>query len=399
MSHGRQVWTIARWEFSRFVRWRQQIMGVVIMLVVGGISSAVGKLVANARARPVTVAVVGAERLGFPLPEVTGVTWDRERYPNVLAAEQAVREDSVGGSLVVTARDSIEVVSRKRAGWTERVAPAFSAARRNAAFGALPLSPADRLELAATMSVLVHIADGSGGDRRAARIYAMVIVGAGLLVLFNGFAFLFTGITGEKQQRITEQMLSMVTPQAWMDGKILGLAGVAVVGTAFLAATGLLALRLLPLALGRTGPALPPIPADFGALVIVAIAVALGTAMWFSFMAAVAATIDDPNASPRTSLLMLPMLPVGLAFALVSRADSVVAQVLSVVPFTSMAVLPVRLLMTSIPWWEPVVAIALLAGAAWWVRRMAGKIFAAGVLLYGKEPSMRETLRWVRDSG
>ena len=34
----------------------------------------------------------------------------------------------------------------------------------------------------------------------------------GLLVLFSGFASLFAGITGEKQQRITEQMLSMVQP-------------------------------------------------------------------------------------------------------------------------------------------------------------------------------------------
>jgi ABC-2 type transport system permease protein len=278
------------------------------------------------------------------------------------------------------------------------VAPAFDAARRSATFAALPRTDADRVALASSIDVSVHIADGSGRDRRAARLYAMAIVGIGLLFLFNGFAFLFTGITGEKQQRITEQMLSMVTPQAWMDGKIIGLAGVAFVGTAFLAGTGALVMQLLPRFTGRAIPGLPPLPADVGALLIVVAAVALGTAMWFAFMAAIAATIDDPNASPRTSLLMLPMLPVAFAFTLVSRADSLVAQVLAMVPLTSMAVLPVRILMTSIPWWEPVVALALLAAAAWWLRRMAGKIFAAGVLLYGKEPTMRETLRWIRET-
>lgn len=398
MTHWRQVWTIARWEFSRFVRWRQQIIGVLVMLGVGGLSAGVGKWVSGSRSRPVTVAVVGADRLGFPLPAVDGVSWDSTRYASAVSADDAVRVDSVAGSLVVTTRDSVAVTSRRRAAWTERVAPVFNAARRNATYAALPLTDADRVALATSIDVAVHVADGRTGDRGAARVYAMAIVGIGLLVLFNGFAFLFTGITGEKQQRITEQMLAMVTPQAWMDGKILGLAGVAFVGTAFLAGTGVLALKLVPLATGRAIPALPPLPADLGAMLIVVIAVALGTAMWFAFMAAIAATIDDPNASPRTSLLMLPMLPMGFAFALVSRADSVVAQVLSMVPLTSMAVLPVRLMSTTVPWWEPIVALTLLAVTAWSLRRMAGKIFAAGVLLYGKEPSMQETLRWIRDA-
>jgi ABC-2 type transport system permease protein len=398
MTHWQQVRTIARWEFSRFVRWRQQFIGVLVMLGVGGLSAGVGKWVSGSRSRPVTVAVVGTDRLGFPLPAVDGVSWDSTRYASAVAADDAVRMDSVAGSLVVTTRDSVAVTSRRRAAWTERVAPAFNAARRNATYAALPLTDADRVALATSIDVAVHVADGRTGDRGAARVYAMAIVGIGLLVLVNGFAFLFTGITGEKQQRITEQMLAMVTPQAWMDGKILGLAGVAFVGTAFLAGTGMLALKLVPLATGRAIPALPPLPADLGAMLIVVIAVALGTAMWFSFMAAVAATIDDPNASPRTSLLMLPMLPMGFAFALVSRADSVVAQVLSMVPLTSMAVLPIRLMSTTVPWWEPIVALPLLALTAWSLRRIAGKIFAAGVLLYGKEPSMQETLRWIRDA-
>lgn len=84
--------------------------------------------------------------------------------------------------------------------------------------------------------------------------------------------------------------------------------------------------------------------------------------MWFAFMAAIAATIDDPNASPRTIMMMIPTLPTMIAFGIVSRADSVAARVLGL------------------------------------FRRAAGKIFATGVLLYGKEPSLRETLRWAREA-
>jgi ABC-2 type transport system permease protein len=97
-------------------------------------------------------------------------------------------------------------------------------------------------------------------------------------------------------------------------------------------------------------------------------------------------------------MLMIPILPTAFAFMLVSRADSTVAQVLAIFPLTSMAVLPVRLLATAVPWWEPALAVLFLALAAWLFRRAAGKIFAAGVLLYGKEPSMAETLRWAREA-
>jgi ABC-2 type transport system permease protein len=44
-----------------------------------------------------------------------------------------------------------------------------------------------------------------------------------------------------------------------------------------------------------------------------------------------------------------------------------------------------------------VAGITLLAGAAWLFRRLAGKVFATGMLLYGKEPSLAEMVRWARE--
>jgi ABC-2 type transport system permease protein len=121
--------------------------------------------------------------------------------------------------------------------------------------------------------------------------------------------------------------------------------------------------------------------------------------MWFAVMAAIAATIDDPNSSTRSLLLFLPMLPSGLAFTLVSRAETGIAQALSIFPLTSMSVLPLRLMATTVPWWEVVVAIGGLLLAAWFFRRLAGRIFAAAILMHGKEPGLRELWRWMRAAG
>ena len=64
---------------------------------------------------------------------------------------------------------------------------------------------------------------------------------------------------------------------------------------------------------------------------------------------------------------------------------------------TSSAVLPLRLLLAEVAVWEVPVALVLLVATIWLCRRAAGKIFAVGMLMYGKEPSIREMWRWARE--
>lgn len=398
MTRARHVTTIARWEFNRFVKWRQQFIGVAVMLVLGMVGTGVSKLVSGARSKPVDVAVVGGETLGHPLPVVEGVTWLTDRYTSATEARNGFVADSLDGALLLESRERVEILVRRKSAWTTRVAPALTQAAQVAAYARLDITPDQRRALSTPLAVVVTTLGDGGVGSSSSRLYANLLLGIGFLILFSGFASLFAGITGEKQQRITEQMLSMVSPQSWIDGKLLGLAGAATAGTVILALTGVLAITLLPRLIGRPALPIPPAPTELGLLAIIALVTILGTAMWFAFMAAIAATIDDPNSSPRSAMMMIPILPTALAFTLVSRADSTVAQVLSIFPLTSMAVLPVRLLATSVPWWEPMLSVLLLALTAWIFRRAAGKIFAAGVLLYGKEPTMAETLRWAREA-
>ena len=398
-SRWAQVRRIALWEFNRFVKWRQQVIGILVMIVVGTVSGSLTKLVKNARGKEVRVAVVGVSQLGFALPPVEGVKWVPEGFATESVAREAVANDSLGGMLVVRSSTSADIVVRKRAAWTGSVERALTAARQAHAFSTLPIGEAGRAELLAPFAVNVStVTLKNGGTDASTRLITGGILMFGLLVLFNGFASLFTGITGEKQQRITEQIIAIVSPQTWMDGKILGLAGAALAGTVMFASTTLVLLSVLPKVLGSNSFTMPGLPAEILPLLIVAVVTLLGIVMWFSFMAAIAATIDDPNSSPRSALLLIPVLPLGLAFSLMARPDTLVAQLLSVFPLTSMAVLPIRLLLTSVPWWEPALAVTLLAGAAWGFRRMAGTIFAVGILMHGKEPSWGETWRWIREA-
>lgn len=399
MTRWQQTLEVARWEFSRFIKWRQQFISLAVMLVVAAAASFVSSSIRGAEAKPVSVAVVGHTELGYPLPDAPPVVWDTTKAWDAAAARAAVADETVGGALVVTSGTSLELIMLRRAAWSEPLEQAFTAARQQAAIARLAPTPEAQAELLAPLTLRTDfVRAGAAPVARSTRIAAVVILMIGLVILFNGFAIIFTGITGEKQHRVTEQMMAMVPPQVWMDGKILGLASTAIVGTAMtLLGLGAL-LKVLPTALGRAALTFPPIASDYGTLAVVLLLTLLGVSMWFAFMAAIAATIDDPNSSTRSLLLFVPMLPVGVGFGLMQKMDTAVAQFFAVFPLTSMAVMPMRLVLTTVAMWEIALALMLLIGAVWAFRRAAGKIFGTAMLMYGKEPTFAELLRWVRQA-
>jgi ABC-2 type transport system permease protein len=395
VTYWHQIFAVARWEFLRFVKLKQQMISFAVMLGVGLAFGAAGYFIAKSRAKPVKVALVAPEKFGGTLPAVEGVAWQRPTTDEAALTRQLAAK-TIDGYVVVLSPDSARIVLREKAKWPTRVREAFTAARRQAAMQQSGITAEQLAALQASMSFATTYTkqkrDTDGADEAVA-LGILFFVFAGVM---SGAGYLFTGITGEKQMRVTDAILSAITPAAWLDGKILGQLAVALVGIVnSVVSIGVLGGGALLLFGDKIGPIDIPLP---GAAVVaqVIVLVLLGLVLWYALLGAFTSTIDDPNDSMRSTVLLLPMLPMYLAYLMKAKSDTALAVGLSTFPLTSYAALPVRLATTTPAWWEFPVAVALLLGAIWLARLLGGRLFAAGVQMYGKEPSLREMFAAMR---
>jgi ABC-2 type transport system permease protein len=82
--------------------------------------------------------------------------------------------------------------------------------------------------------------------------------------------------------------------------------------------------------------------------------------------------------------------------AIVTRPDSGLSRVMSLLPFSSPIVMPLRMAVVQVSALDIILSLALVAGGCWAVVWLAGRIYRVGMLMYGKRPTMGELLRWVR---
>ena len=226
-------------------------------------------------------------------------------------------------------------------------------------------------------------------------ILAYSFSGLMLLAVLLSFAYQFTGITGEKQLRITEQIVSAITSQVWMDGKILGIALTGICSMITYSIMGALGGIIYfqfsgtPVYYVLTYIHLPSI------LLFLPFAL-MGVLIWNAFFAAISSIITDPNNSGKSSLVLIPLLFVLASFLVTRDPDSSFAVFLSWFPLTSASAMPIRWTITDVGIWQLLCSFFLLMLTFYSLRIIAAKIFRVSILLSGKEPSWKEVFRLIK---
>ncbi len=123
-----------------------------------------------------------------------------------------------------------------------------------------------------------------------------------------------------------------------------------------------------------------------------------GYLLYSSLYAAIGAAVDNET---DTQQFMLPILmPLILAvyigiFTVIEDPHGTVSTVFSFIPFTSPVVMLMRIPF-GVPLWQQVLSLLLLIGTFMLTVWFAAKIYRVGILMYGKKPSYKELIKWIK---
>lgn len=127
----------------------------------------------------------------------------------------------------------------------------------------------------------------------------------------------------------------------------------------------------------------------------------LGGYLFYSALFAAVGSVVNEDPQEAQSLMFPIIMPIIFAFIIMSsnidKPDSPVMVWASIIPFTSPIVMMGRLA-SSPPFWEVAVSMLSLIGGFILTTWLAGKIYRTGILLYGKKPSWKEMIKWIRRS-
>lgn len=231
-----------------------------------------------------------------------------------------------------------------------------------------------------------------GGEDPFKRIVPGVFAGVILFSIVMTGMMIFQSASQEKKEKVAEIVLSSLTPEELMNGKIIGYFGLGIVQVF------VWLLFAIPIIMWRFDFPVMEYLLVPELLLLLLIAVA-GYLLFAAIFVGIGATVEDMTATSNFQgmVMMLPFLPAVLIGPVLSDPSGMIAQISSYFPITSPAILLIRLsVLDEWPWLEIIISIAVLLLSIWLFMKLAGKIFKTGILLYGKNATPQEIWKWLR---
>lgn len=224
------------------------------------------------------------------------------------------------------------------------------------------------------------------------RIIIPIIIGLFYFALVMGSGnYLLQSLVGEKENRTIEILLTSITPNQMMAGKIIGNIGVAI--TQLVVWVGIVLISLL--AFRSKLPFLSTIDLSWSALGINLVFLMVSFVFTASLMAILGATMTETQeAQAVMSLMVFPVIIPFYFFTVIMNApNGLFARVLSFIPFSNPLTMGLRMAFTRVAVWEILLDLVVqiaLAGIALW---LAGKAFRVGMLQFSKKVSLISLLK------
>ncbi|AWX43460.1 uncharacterized protein HME9304_00448 [Flagellimonas maritima] len=320
---------------------------------------------------------------------------------------------------------------------TQRLEQIFQKQLRLKRLGSLGVSTQQFLDIEEEFEINLATFNGEKSIKGINEIKAFIGGGFGyaimmFIIIYGGFVM--RSVIEEKTSRIIEVIISSVKPFQLMLGKIIGtsLAGITQFTIWMISASFLLFLVVLFLEIDlralATDTAIAPSTINgmsqfsstmdnetllyvneimnipwallIGSFLIYFI---LGYLIYSSIYAAIGAAVD--NETDTQQFIFPIILPLMLAiyvgfFSVFSNPNGPIAVGFSLFPLTSPIVMLMRLPggigEGGVPLWQLLLSIGLLIVTFLGIVSLAAKIYKVGILMYGKKPTYKELIKWLR---
>jgi ABC-2 type transport system permease protein len=257
------------------------------------------------------------------------------------------------------------------------------------------------LQIRVTADRITDRGRGGSGELSAIVAYALGFLLYTMIVIYGNV--ILRGVVDEKSTRVAEVVVASAPPDTLLAGKVIGVSLVALTQVAAWAVLSTLVYRVRDVVFNRFGmdsPAFPFPPVDLGTWIALVLLLVLGFLAYAALFAGMGAMVSNQDDAQQAALpvTMVVMCAVVLIPPVLVEPSGTLARVASWFPFTAPILMPVRMTVIQVPWYEiaaTLCGVAAGCAVAVWV---AARIYRVGLLMYGKRPSIVELARWVARS-
>ena len=266
--------------------------------------------------------------------------------------------------------------------------------RANLVSGAVDDERAERILFPIDITTFEVAEGGQLGENTfepARLIFFMAMAFAVIFSVLTITGYLLQGLNEEKENRVMEILLSTVSPDQLMLGKLLGLgaAGMVQMGVWMGSVYGLyLVSRIFMEGVRNELPALPFILVAFAFFL-------LGYAFFAALMAALGAVTTSQRESQQlTVIVILPAVaPFWFSFAIIEDAGGLIPQIMTYIPFTAPTMSLARLALDAMGPLEIAASLVALTISVVVAVKLAQRLFRSYLLVYGHRPPLLQLLR------
>jgi ABC-2 type transport system permease protein len=208
-----------------------------------------------------------------------------------------------------------------------------------------------------------------------------------MMVIYSG-QMLVRSLIEEKSNRLIEILISSCTSEELLAGKIIGLSA--------LGLTQILIWSLI--GIGLVGSAIIPTDA-FQNILPMLLYFVIGFIFYTTIFVGIGSVVSTEQEAQQitTFISLILVLPVVIAVPAIQNPGSVMVKFLSFIPFTIPSIMLLRFKIEVVPLTDILITLAIMFVSIIITLKLSAKIFRIGILSYGKRPSPKELIRWLKE--